>query len=110
MQISSGVTVNQKNFSNFTRSGWSRLRHSFDWPLALTWLGLNLFGILAMAGGEVQTTFWHKQLIFIGIGLVVMILFALFDYRIFKNYSTPVVDRKSTRLNSSHSSISYAVF
>jgi len=50
-----------------------------------------VYGILAMAGGEVQTTFWHKQLIFIGIGLVVMILFALFDYRIFKNYSTPVV-------------------
>ena len=91
MQILSGVTVNQRSFSNFTRSSWGRLRRSFDWPLLLTWLVLNAFGVIAMKGAEVQTAFWGKQLIFVGIGLVVMILFALFDYRIFRNYSVPVM-------------------
>src|SRR2546427_1947379 len=55
-------------------------------------------------GGTQKTACWHCFRVVQSI-LVASVIFSLCFFQL-----SPVIDRKSTRLNSSHSQISYAVF
>mgnify|MGYP000267586535 CR=1 FL=1 len=70
-------------------------------------IGLALADILAGDPGYAVTTFVLKFLIGITCGAVAHKVFKLRDL---DRHSSGYLDRKSTRLNSSHVSISYAVF
>ncbi|MGH9754272.1 MAG: FtsW/RodA/SpoVE family cell cycle protein [Blastocatellia bacterium] len=51
----------------------------FDWALLSLALGMAVFGVLEIS--SVQPGLWRKQLVGVGIGLTVMLLTALYDYR-----------------------------
>lgn len=65
---------------------WSQLK-KIDWFLVFIIASLATIGLTTLNGIGRDPTFFNRQLIFVGIGLVVMILVARFDYRIFKNNS-----------------------
>jgi rod shape determining protein RodA len=62
-----------------------RYMADFDWGLLSLALGLAAFGVLeiwSVTGQNPKTAgYWHRQLFGIGIGLVVMFLATLYDYR-----------------------------
>jgi len=75
----------RKNSRDFTKPGLDPLL--FSAILALSFLGLlNLAGT-AGAG----SVFLKKQSIFFAVGVLILFLNPIFDYRIFKNYSMPSV-------------------
>ena len=53
----------------------------FDWLLALLAIGIVCFGTVQIRNAQPTENFWVKQLIGLGIGIVVMLLIAFNDYR-----------------------------
>ena len=53
----------------------------FDWLLALLAIGIVLFGTVQIRNAQPTENYWIKQLIGLGIGIVVMLLIAFNDYR-----------------------------
>src|SRR3989344_8583045 len=76
----------QRNSRNFTRSIGLYFKE-VDFPLFATVVAVSLFSILNMYGIGGFEVFFTKQLIFVIIGLVIMVLFSFFNYRYLKNYS-----------------------
>jgi rod shape determining protein RodA len=53
----------------------------FDWLLALLAIGIVLFGTIQIRNAQPTETYWVKQPIGLGIGLVAMLAIAFTDYR-----------------------------
>ncbi len=53
----------------------------FDWPLLIMALALAAFGVVEIASAQPQPGLWRRQLIGLGIGLVVMFVTTMYDYR-----------------------------
>ena len=53
----------------------------FDWLLALLAIGIVAFGTVQIRNAQPTENYWVKQLIGLGIGIVVMLLIAFNDYR-----------------------------
>jgi len=53
----------------------------FDWVLLALALGVAAFGVLEISSAEPQPGLWRRQLVGLGIGLVLLILTTLYDYR-----------------------------
>lgn len=53
----------------------------FDWPLLLMALLIAAFGVLEISSAEPTAGLWRRQIIGIGIGLVILFLVTMFDYR-----------------------------
>ena len=53
----------------------------FDWLLALLAIAIVLFGTIQIRNAQPTETYWVKQLIGLGIGLVAMLAIAFTDYR-----------------------------
>lgn len=53
----------------------------FDWPLLLMCLTLAAFGVLEISSAEPAEGLWRRQLVGIGIGLVVLFVVTGVDYR-----------------------------
>jgi rod shape determining protein RodA len=53
----------------------------FDWILALLAIGIVLFGTMQIRNAQPTESYWVKQLIGLGIGLVAMLAIAFTDYR-----------------------------
>lgn len=53
----------------------------FDWLLMVMALLLAAFGILEISSAEPTPGIWKRQLVAVGIGMVMLILLTLFDYR-----------------------------
>lgn len=64
-----------------------------DWGLIVSALLLSGVGLFAIygTGNKEMMYFFNKQMIFLVIGAFLMIFLSLFDYRIFKNSSLPLV-------------------
>lgn len=84
--------ASRKNFNNITKATRSYFR-DIDIPLVATVVVLSLFGLLNLYGfsGTNGTDYFSKQLIYVIIGLLIMVLFSFFNYRYLKNYSLPVL-------------------
>ena len=60
----------------------------FDWALFFIFLALSTIGLISMLGiGDAVKLFFQKQLVFLVVGVFIIFLVSLFDYRIFKNNS-----------------------
>lgn len=59
----------------------------FDWILALLAIGIVLFGTIQIRNAQPTEPYWIKQLIGLGIGIVVMLAIAFTDYRKLLNLS-----------------------
>ena len=53
----------------------------FDWLLAFVAIGIVAFGAIQIRNAQPTQTFWIKQLIGLGIALIVMLVVAFTDYR-----------------------------
>jgi rod shape determining protein RodA len=53
----------------------------FDWALFSLALGMAVFGVLEISSIEPSPGLWRRQLLGVGIGLTVMFLTTLYDYR-----------------------------
>lgn len=53
----------------------------FDWALFALALGVAAFGVLEISSVEPSPGLWRKQLVGLGIGLVLMFVTTLYDYR-----------------------------
>jgi rod shape determining protein RodA len=53
----------------------------FDWQLCLAAVALTALGIIEIYSAQPAEEYWLKQLIWVGLGLVVMILSTVIDYR-----------------------------
>ncbi len=53
----------------------------FDWPLLLMALSLTAFGVLEISSAEPSPGLWRRQLTGVGIGMVVLVVVTMFDYR-----------------------------
>src|ERR1051326_5418990 len=53
----------------------------FDWILALLAIAIVLFGTIQIRNAQPTESYWVKQLIGLGIGLVAMLAIAFTDYR-----------------------------
>src|SRR5262245_43704272 len=58
-----------------------RYFNDFDWPLLALSVGVAAFGILEIASAEPSPGLWRRQLTGLGIGLVVLFMMTLIDYR-----------------------------
>jgi len=58
-----------------------------DWFLVLVIVILAGIGLTTLYGIGRDPSFFNKQIIFVGLGLILMIVVSRFDYRIFKNNS-----------------------
>ncbi|MBI2062428.1 MAG: rod shape-determining protein RodA [Candidatus Yanofskybacteria bacterium] len=77
----------RKSFRNSIRSYFKEI----DFPLFAAIAAISLFSILNMYGIGGLGSIFTKQIIFVAIGLIVMVLFSFFNYRYLKNYSFPVL-------------------
>lgn len=69
-----------------------RIFGRMDWLLLLAWGILVIFGLVTIAGiGPAARPFLIKQIWFSLLGLLVILSLSLVDYRVFKNYSLPVM-------------------
>jgi rod shape determining protein RodA len=59
----------------------TRPLRDFDWFLALTAIGIVIFGTFQIHNAQPTASFWYKQLIGLGISLVAMLVLAFTDYR-----------------------------
>jgi len=57
--------------------GW----RDFDWLLAFMAIGIVCFGALQIRNAQPTESYWIKQLVGLGLGIVVMLLVAFNDYR-----------------------------
>ncbi len=79
--------VLRRSFSNIIKQYFSGI----DRPLFATVVALCLFSIVDIYGiGGTQNPYFHKQIIFVILGVLLMSLFSFFNYRYLKNYSLPV--------------------
>ncbi|OGN10502.1 MAG: hypothetical protein A3J46_05725 [Candidatus Yanofskybacteria bacterium RIFCSPHIGHO2_02_FULL_41_11] len=63
-----------------------------DSPLFVTVMAISLLGALNLWGvAGVNSLLFKKQIIFITVGLIIMVVFSFFNYRYLKNYSLPVL-------------------
>lgn len=53
----------------------------FDWPLLLMALLITAFGVLEISSAEPAPGLWKRQLVGVGIGLTMMFVVTMFDYR-----------------------------
>src|ERR671933_2644613 len=53
----------------------------FDWFLLLLAIGIAFFGTWQIYNAQPEASYWSKQLIGLGISLVVMLVVAVTDYR-----------------------------
>jgi rod shape determining protein RodA len=53
----------------------------FDWPLALIPIALVAMGTVFIYSSQPDQVYWKKQLIWLGVSTVAMLVFALTDYR-----------------------------
>lgn len=68
----------------------SFIKPKVDPFLLVAILALSFLGLLNLAGiSGTESIFFKKQLIFFAVGLIILFLNPLIDYRIFKNYSLP---------------------
>jgi rod shape determining protein RodA len=58
-----------------------------DWLLVLIIIVLAGIGLVTLNGIGRDPSFFNRQAVFVGLGLVLMLIIARFDYRIFKNNS-----------------------
>jgi rod shape determining protein RodA len=58
-----------------------RYMADFDWALVSLALGLAAFGVLEISSVEPSDGLWRRQLVGVGIGLAVMLVTTLHDYR-----------------------------
>jgi len=61
-----------------------------DWFLVIAAVSLSLAGLVTIynIGSPESSVYFKKQLIFLGIGFLLMLGLSFFDYRAFKNYSS----------------------
>lgn len=78
--------VLKRNSRNFIRSAAHYFKE-VDLPLFATIVAISLFSILNMYGINGFGPFFTKQIIFVAVGLMVMVLFSFLNYRYLKNYS-----------------------
>ncbi len=65
-----------------------------DGPLIVLVIVLTLFSLVNMYGlsqPESGSNYFSKQVTYVAVGMILMILFSFFDFRYLKNYSLPVV-------------------
>src|SRR5262249_5802353 len=62
-------------------NGNRRYIADFDWALLSLAVGLAAFGMLEIWSVQPKPGVWRRQLVGVGIGLVVMFLTTLYDYR-----------------------------
>ena len=64
-----------------------------DWPLIIIVLLLSGVGLLTIhgLGSPESLVFFKKQVLFLGLGFLLMFSLSFFDYRVFKNYSSILV-------------------
>ena len=78
----------RKGFSSIIRNYFSEI----DVPLFATVVAISLLGALNLWGvAGADSLLFKKQLVFIAVGLLIMVLFSFFNYRYLKNYSLPVL-------------------
>src|SRR5262249_37786205 len=58
-----------------------RYFNDFDWPLLALVVSVAAFGILEISSAEPSPGLWKRQLTGLGIGLVVLFVTTLVDYR-----------------------------
>lgn len=64
----------------------------FDWPLFVLVLSLIGIGLVTLYGiGPLARDFFYRQLTFLAIGSLILVIVAIIDYRIFKNFSFVVI-------------------
>lgn len=79
---------NSRAISRFIRSAFRDL----DGWLFVCIVALGAISILNMYGiGGAQNSFFHRQILLVGSGLIVFFLASFFNYRYLKNYSIPVL-------------------
>ena len=59
----------------------NRRFRDFDWPLTLLAVAIAVFGTWQIYNAQPELAYWKKQLIGLGISLVVMLVVAFTDYR-----------------------------
>ncbi|MEK7462646.1 MAG: rod shape-determining protein RodA [Patescibacteria group bacterium] len=67
---------------------WRTFFSSFDWTLFLPVLGLTLLGLVTMYSHIGDNDFFNKQLLWIAVAMLVLILAAVPDYRSFRTGNT----------------------
>src|SRR3712207_8749010 len=77
---------------------------------ALGWAGYGLFLVFVVIAGRAKVTVTQLPAALAGLVLNVVLLVLLVDPLGIAGAGIALGDRKSTRLNSSHANISYAVF
>jgi len=78
----------RKGFRNIIREYFAEI----DFPLFATVVAISLLGAVNLWGvSGADSPLFKKQLVFIAIGVLVMIVFSFFNYRYLKNYSLPVL-------------------
>jgi rod shape determining protein RodA len=67
-----------------------RLFTHFDWPLLTLVLLISLIGVLNLYSatfGEAQSNLYAKQILWIGIGIVLALIITVFDYRLYNDFA-----------------------
>src|SRR5574340_1591000 len=104
-------------------SGTRTARRRLDLPLVAAVITILIFGLVMVYSASWDYSLqeygdpmymFARQVQWLGLGIAVAGALTLFDYHHWRRLVVPVmgltIDRKSTRLNSSHQKISYAVF
>ena len=78
----------RRSFNNIIKTYF----HEIDLPLFATIVAISLFSIINLYGivGP-DSQFFEKQVVFFGIGILLMVVLSLFNYRYLKNYSFPSI-------------------
>lgn len=64
----------------------------FDWPLFIIVAVIVSVGLITLYGiGPLARDFFYRQLLFLGVGILILFIVANIDYRIFKNFSLIVI-------------------
>jgi rod shape determining protein RodA len=64
---------------------------NFDWPLVLTTFFILIIGLISVYSASIsyqfENNFFGKQLLLVGLGIVLMLLFSILDFKFFLKYS-----------------------
>jgi len=67
---------------------------SFDWPLLIAMLALTGIGIAMIYSATITTIdltdYWTRQLLFVGLGFVLLVAAAFFDYHLLQLFALPL--------------------
>jgi rod shape determining protein RodA len=58
-----------------------RLLTDFDWWLLLAVLGMTGFGILEIYSAQPEDDYWSRQVVWVGLGVIAMLVVTVVDYR-----------------------------